>query len=123
MARIARFEDLKVWQRGRQLCVELYRLTSNGKFARDFSLKDQLRRAGISVANNIAEGFARKSRREFQHFLYISHGSIAEIQTCLYIARDLEYISSETFKKSYNNADEISRMLSGLIKYLNTQNK
>lgn len=88
------------------------------KFASDFALKDQFRRSAISVPLNISEGFARRSKREFRRFLIIAHGSIAEVQTCPYIALDLGYIDNLSFDAVYREADEISRMISGMIRRL-----
>ena len=120
MATVQRFEDLRVWKRARVLCRDVYTASSSRAFTRDYALRDQLRRAGMSVSLNISEGFGRKSRREFQRFLYIAHGSLAEVQTCLYLSLDLGYIDDEQFATLYNEADEISRMISALIKYLNS---
>ena len=121
MATIERFEELKVWRRARTLCKEVYACTSARSFARDYSLKDQIRRASTSILLNIAEGFARQSNKEFKQFLYISHGSSAEVQACLYIAKDQEYIDDETFSRLYQHTDEISKMIAGFIKYLTTK--
>ncbi len=97
---------------------EVYRVTGIGEVSKDFALKDQIRRTAISVVFNISEGFARKSNKEFRQFLYRAHGSIAEVQSALYIARDLNYIEEKEFKHLYKKADEISRMIAGFIKYL-----
>lgn len=118
MSKIMKFEDIKAWQRARKLVFEIYSITNNNFFMKDFSLKEQIRRASISIVLNIAEGFARKTKKEFIQFLYISHGSIAEVQSCLYIALDLNYINNDKFNYLYNECEEISKMISGLIKYL-----
>lgn len=120
MPTIKRFEDLHVWSRSRALCSELYDVSARGIFTRDYTLKDQTRRAAVSIPLNIAEGFSRKSRREFQRALFTAHGSVAEVQTCLYLALDLRYIDETVFEQLYRESEEISRMISGLIKYLNT---
>lgn len=83
-------------------------------------MKEQIRKSAISIVSNIAEGFARRTNREFVQFLYISHGSLSEIETQLYIALDLNYIDDEKFKLLYNLCYEISKMIMGLIKYLST---
>ena len=90
---VPRFEDLLVWRKSRDLAVALYRTTSTGPFAKDFGLRDQLRRAGTSVMSNIAEGFGRYSRGEMRRFISIARGSAAEAQSQLYLALALEYIS------------------------------
>jgi four helix bundle protein len=119
MASIERFEDILAWQKARELNVVIYKLTSRGHFARDFHLRDQMRRATISIMANIAEGFGRKSKKEFANFLNMVHGSAAEFQCHLYSALDLNYINQTDFEKIYNTVDEVSRMLQGLMNYLN----
>src|SRR4030095_10164417 len=118
MAKINRFEDLICWQKARVILREIYQITSNDNFSKDWSLKDQIRRAGISVMLNISEGFCRKSHNEFKHYLFMSHGSIAEIQSALYIALNQKYITNEKFKELYNKCEEDSKIISGLIKSL-----
>ena len=100
------------------LTVEIYQISGTSAFSKDFFLKDQVRRAGISVMLNIAEGCSRRSDREFSQFLFIAIGSIAEIQSCLYIALDQSYVDDRSFKRLYEQAGEVGRMLSGLVKYL-----
>jgi four helix bundle protein len=118
MSKIQKFEDLICWQKARLMVKDIYTLTSAGIFKRDFALKEQIRRAAISVVLNIAEGFARKSHKEFIQFLFISHGSVAEVQAALYLALDLNYVPQEKFQKLFNDCTEISRIISGLIKSL-----
>jgi four helix bundle protein len=86
-----RFEQLNVWQKSKTLAVAVYKTSSQGDFARDFGLRDQLRRAAVSVMSNIAEGFGRFTRPEFRRFLTIARGSVAEVQSQLYLAHDLGY--------------------------------
>jgi len=112
MSKIERFEDIQAWQKARELSKEIYRVT------KDFSLKDQIRRASTSIMLNIAEGFARRSTNEFKQFLYIAHGSAAEVQSALYIALDQNYISDQEFHALYKQTDAISKMRAGFIKYL-----
>jgi four helix bundle protein len=119
MAKIERFEDLEVWQKARELTKSLYKETRIGEFSRDYSLKDQIRRASVSVMSNIAEGFDRGGDKEFIQFLSIAKGSAAEIRSQLYAALDQEYITSERFTDLAEMAIEVSRMLSALMKYLN----
>lgn len=119
MAKIERFEDIQAWQKARELNKDIYKITMNPSFSKDFSLKDQTRRASVSIMANIAEGFGRKSNREFSNFLNMSHGSVAEVQCHLYVALDMDYISSEVFEMLYQNADEVSKMIQGFMNYLN----
>ena len=118
MSRIERFEEIQAWQRARELNRKIYTVTSKDKFCRDFSLKDQIKRASISIMLNIAEGFARRTNKEFGRFLFIAHGSTAEVQSALYVAKDQDYISEDEFHTLYNDAEEISKMITGFIKYL-----
>ena len=87
---------------------------------KDYELRNQIVRASMSIMLNIGEGFARRSNNEFRQFLYIAHGSAAEVQSCLYIAKDQNYCDDVRFEEMYAKCDEISKMLAGLIKYLNT---
>ena len=118
MSKIERFEDIQAWQKSRELVKEIYTASNSGLFARDFGLRDQIRRAAVSIMLNIAEGFARKTSREFCQFLVIAHGSAAEVQAALYIALDQGYLSEEQFAKMYDAADETSKIIKGLSKYL-----
>ncbi|MES2765184.1 MAG: four helix bundle protein [Bacteroidota bacterium] len=121
MPTIEKFEDILAWQKARELSKEVYTLTSTGNFSKDFSLKDQIRRASVSVMLNIAEGFARRSNNEFRQFLYIARGSSAEVQSALYIALDQNYISQEDFDTLYKLADDCAKMIAGLIRHINTK--
>ena len=115
---IKKFEDLESWKKSRKLTNGVYEATAAGSFTRDFGLKDQIRRASISILSNIAEGFERGGDREFLQFLAIAKGSCGEVRAQLYIALDQGYLSQELFERLFNNADEIGRMISGLMKYL-----
>ena len=118
--KIERFEDIYVWQKSRELVKLIYLATSeNPGFKCDFGLKDQIRRAAVSVMSNIAEGYARRSDKAFANFLHISHGSASEVQSQLYIALDLQYIRKDAFDKAYALCEEVNRQTCGLIKYLN----
>jgi four helix bundle protein len=118
MSKVIRFDDLRVWKRARQMVGGIYDATSRGRFSRDFTLKDQIRRAAVSVPSNIAEGFSRRSNREFVQFLFIAKGSAAEIQSQLHIAKDLGYVSECEFDKLYSDIDTLSRQVSRFITYL-----
>jgi four helix bundle protein len=123
MATIQRFEDLLVWQGARALTKSIYDLSGKGVFAKDFELRDQIRRAAISVRSNLAEGFERSGNREFQQFLATAKGSLGEVRAQLYIALDLQYIAAEDFKDLNKLALEISSMVAGLSGYLDRQSK
>ena len=114
MATIKRFEDLIAWQKARQLVKEIYQLTAERAFNRDFGLRDQLRRASVSIMSNIAEGFDRGGRAEFHQFLVIAKASCAEVRSQLYVAKDAGYITKDTFPKLMDNVNEVTRLVSGL---------
>jgi len=118
MGKIERFEDILAWQKARVLVAAIYETSTNGRFAKDFGLRDQIRRAAVSIMLNIAEGFARKSNREFFQFLVIAHGSAAEVQAALYVALDQKYISQKHFENLYKMADETSKTIMGFSNYL-----
>ena len=113
--KIKKFEDILSWQKSQRLSLEIYRIFKNNK---DFSFRDQIQRAMISVSNNIAEGFERRSNKEFTHFLYIAKGSCGEVRSMLYVGNNLKYITDKEFKIIYESLIEISKLLSGLIKTL-----
>ncbi|MBZ5553630.1 MAG: four helix bundle protein [Acidobacteriia bacterium] len=118
MARIERFEDIEAWRVARELAKDTYRITSNAKFGRDFCLRDQMRRASVSILSNIAEGFERSGDKEFQQFLALAKGSCGELRSQLYIALDQQYVSEEQFAETRLKSEEVSKMLAGLIRYL-----
>lgn len=118
MSDIKKFEDIKAWRKARELMKEIYRTSSVGKFAKDWSLKDQIRRSSVPTMSNIAEGFNRQSDKEFIRFLYIAKGSTAEVQSQLHVAFKLDYISKKQFESLYNRAEEITKLTSGFINYL-----
>ncbi|MBI4710660.1 MAG: four helix bundle protein [Nitrospirae bacterium] len=115
MGEITKFEDIEAWQDARQLSKGIYNMTSELK---DFSLKEQMRRATVSVMANIAEGYARRGNKEFVQFMFISKASCAELQSHLYLALDLNYISKEIFEPLYEQLDKIQRKLSSFINLL-----
>lgn len=118
MTRIERFEDIRAWQKARELVKSIYQITGKEDFARDYSLKDQIRRASISVMSNIAEGFSTQTDRGFIQFLHVAKGSASEVQSQLYLACDLEYISQATLKELYELSEETIRLVSGFVRYL-----
>jgi four helix bundle protein len=120
MPGVQRFEDLEAWKTAHSLASEVYALTSRPPLSTDFGLRDQLRRAAVSVTSNIAEGFERRGDREFRNFLTIAKGSVAEIRSQLMIARDLDWITADQFDKPNTLALSTARLLSGLIRYFST---
>ena len=118
MPSFKRFEDILAWQKARETTKLIYRATGDGPLSKDFGLRDQLRRASVSVMANIAEGFGRRSDKEFANFLNMAHGSAAECQSHLYAALDLEYLSKDNFDLLYLQYDECSRMIIGLSHHL-----
>ena len=119
-----RFEDIKAWQEARELVKFVYKaIKSNAEFRRDYRLASQIQAAAVSVMANIAEGFARRSNKEFTQFLFISKSSAAEVQSHLYVALDRDYIDKEMFDPIYKSAETVSRMNSNLIKYLKERSK
>ncbi len=113
---IENFEDLRVWQKGIELTKKIYVFTSKGEISRDFGLKDQLRRAAVSVPTNVAEGFERRSGKEYINFLNIAKGSAGELRSLLRVAREVSYLEEKTYLELYNQAKELSRMLASQIK-------
>ncbi|MFK7972348.1 MAG: four helix bundle protein [Bacteroidia bacterium] len=118
MATINRFEEIKSWQKSRELSAEIYRITSVAPFSQDFALKNQIRRSAGSVMDNIAEGFERGGKKEFIQFLFIAKGSAGETRSQLYRAFDTGMISQEEFTTLTLKVEEISRMLMSFINYL-----
>ncbi|HQU91040.1 MAG TPA: four helix bundle protein [Pyrinomonadaceae bacterium] len=118
MATFKRFEDILAWQKGRFIAKRTYEISADGAFSKDFGLRDQLRRASVSIIANIAEGFGRRSDKELANFLNMAHGSAAEFQSHLYIAFDLSYITQSEFDELYRAIDECSRMIISLSHHL-----
>ncbi|MEJ0090381.1 MAG: four helix bundle protein [Limisphaerales bacterium] len=118
MAKIERFEDLISWQKARELNRLVYAASRNATFARDFSLRDQIRSASISIMSNIAEGFERGGDKEFLQFLSIARGSCGEVRAQLYAALDEKYLTAEQFTNICDRCIEVSRLISGFMTYL-----
>lgn len=119
MGKFSSFEEIIAWQKARLFNKQLYEITNNDIFKRDFELVKQIRRASISITSNISEGFERNTDKEFIYFLYVAKGSSAEIRSQLYLAFDLGYIRKDEFEELLINITDISKLISGLIKYLN----
>lgn len=118
MPTFQRFEDIEAWQVARDLVRQVYKASSRDPFARDFVLRNQLRRAAVSVASNIAEGFGRGGSQEFAQFLAVANGSINEVRSQLYLALDQGYLTAEEFAELADAATAVSRLVGGLIAYL-----
>ena len=117
--KVQKFEDLEVWQQARALVSAVYKAAAeNGRLARDYRFRDQITAAAVSVMSNIAEGFSRRTNKEFTQFLFIAKGSCAEVQSLLYVALDQDYIIKDRFDSIYQQADLVARRLSRLITYL-----
>ena len=118
MATFRTFEEIEAWQKARELTRELYTISNQGPFSRDFGLRDQIRRASVSIMSNIAEGYERSGNREFAQFLAIAKGSAGEVRAQLYIALDQAYITPEQFDQLFTLVTETARLISGLMSYL-----
>ena len=118
MASIQRFEEIEAWKKGRELTRRIYQTTSQAGFSHDFTLKDQIKRAAISISSNIAEGFERGGNREFIQFLATAKGSASELKSQLYTASDAGYIDKKEFDELYKLAHSIVLLISGFMKYL-----
>lgn len=113
--KINSFEEIMSWKKAEELTLNIYR---DFKTNRDFSFKDQIQRASVSIMNNIAEGFERRGDKEFKHFLFMAKGSCGEVRSLLHLALKLNYIPADNYKKLLDLSIEISKLLSGLIKTL-----
>ena len=113
-----RFEDLECWQESRALTRTIYDYTKRSAFSKDFRLSGQITGASISIMNNISEGFDSRSNNEFMRFLTYSRRSCSEVQNCLYVALDQEYILKEEFQNTYKHCEKVRRIIDGLIRYL-----
>ena len=111
--KINKFEDILSWQKSKVLTINIYKAFKETK---DFGFKNQIERASVSIMNNIAEGFERKSNKEFIYFLFVAKGSCGEVRSMLYLAKELNKINEQQFKEFYNLSIEISKLISGLIK-------
>jgi len=105
----------------KELVAVVYQMSGDGEFGKDFGLRDQIRRASVSVMSNIAEGFERGSDKDVQRFLYMAKGSAGEVRSQLFVALELGYLTAEEFADLRTKAEEVSKVLSGFISYLATQ--
>jgi four helix bundle protein len=118
MPTIVRFEEIEAWQTARELTALVYPITAQGAFARDFGLKDQIRRAAVSVMSNSAEGFESQTQPQFIRYLGFAKASAGEVRSQLYVSRDLEYITEEQFTDAFRVAEKASRQISRFVIYL-----
>jgi four helix bundle protein len=118
MATFQSFEEIEAWRKSRELTRQVYAATSEGRFSKDFRLRDQIRRASVSIMSNIAEGCERGGTGEFVQFLAIAKRSAGEVRAQLYVAFDQGYLEQDVFEELLGTATQISRMLSGLMTYL-----
>jgi len=121
MATISKFEDIIAWQKALELSDLIYNYSNKEHFSKDFGLRDQMRRASISVVSNIAEGFEREGNNQFVYFLLVAKASAGELRAQLYIAKNQKYISQEEFELINNKVLEVSKTISGFVSYLRTQ--
>ncbi len=119
MTSARQFEELEVWKKARLVTREIYAVSSKGAFSRNFGLCDQIQRAAVSVMSNIAEGFEREGNKEFRQFLALAKGSAGEIRSQLYVALDAGFLQQSEFQQLYNSVIELSRLIAGLMRYLN----
>ena len=118
MATIHRFEEINAWQKARELASAIDKLCRESELARDFGLRDQVRRSAVAVQSNIAEGFGREGNKEFIRFLKIAKGSACEFRSQIYNLLDADYIDQPTFEKLYGMSEETERLVGEFIKYL-----
>jgi four helix bundle protein len=118
MAKIQKFEDLEIYQNTLDLTVLIYQITTTGKLAKDYGLKDQLTRAAISISNNIAEGFEYDNRKDFIKFFRYSKGSAGEVRNMLNLLKRIDFIGSDTYNILYDKVVSLSKQLYGFIQYL-----
>ncbi|MFV8334349.1 four helix bundle protein [Flavobacterium sp. ZT3P35] len=123
MGRFNSFEEINSWKKSRIFNKRIYEITNGEEFKKDFDLVRQIRRASISISSNIAEGFERNTDKEFIYFLYVAKASSAEVRSQLYLALDLNYITKIEFDELFENVSDISKLISGFIKYLNDSQK
>jgi len=123
MSKIEKFEDLIAWQKARKLTREIYQVTKNDAFAKDFGLSGQMQRASVSIMSNLAEGFERGGRSEFHQFLSMAKASCAEVRSQLYVAFDIGYLNQSQFNQLLSRAEEVGRIIGGLRASVEKQRK
>jgi four helix bundle protein len=123
MGKIERFEDLRCWKEARELVKEVYIISEDGKLARDFDTKSQIKRAALSIMNNIAEGFGKYSTKEFIRYLDTAHNSASEVKSIVYVLIDLNYLEETKAKEIQDKADKVKALSLALIRYLANRTK
>jgi four helix bundle protein len=118
MGKIERFEDIEAWKEARKLVNMIYDISEEGQFSQDFSLKNQIRSASVSIMSNIAEGFDRGTNKEFIQFLVVARASSSEAKSQLYVALDRRYIAHQKFDEIYQQANKVISLIDGFIRYL-----
>lgn len=118
---ITKFEDIESWKEARLLVTIIYELRINEEFNRDYSLKDQITRAAVSIMSNIAEGFDSGTSKSFIRYLNIAYGSASEVQSLLYILVDRTHITQRKFEDIYGRIGKIKNLIGAFIKYLNSK--
>ena len=118
MSTFKNFEEIESWQKARELTREVYTVSNQSAFGQDFGLRDQIRRASVSIMSNVAEGFERDGNREFLQFLAVAKGSNGEVRAQLYVALDQDYIDRNTFETLSAISIEVGRLIGGLMNYL-----
>jgi four helix bundle protein len=121
MGKFNSFEEILSWQKSREFNKWIYVITAQENFKKDFDFVRQIRRASLSISSNIAEGFERNTDKEFVYFLYVAKASAGEVRSQIYLAFDLDYITKNQFEELLESITEISKLLSGFIKYLSSK--
>jgi len=112
---ISRFEDIIAWQKSKELAILIYQ---NFEKSKDFGFRDQILRSSVSIMNNIAEGFERKTNNELKYFLFVAKGSCGELRSMVILAKELKMVQDSVYSDLYNRAEEVSKLISGFIKKL-----
>ena len=118
MARVERFEELKIWQKAVEIALDIFNISDVGSLKSDFSTKDQIRRSALSISSNIAEGFEYNSHLEFLRFLKYAKGSAGELRSQLFILQKLNLIEAEFYKNKFEELEQLSKQISSFMKYI-----
>jgi four helix bundle protein len=121
MAAISDFKDIESWKEARELTKKIYSITSKGKFERDFGLRDQLRRASVSIMSNIAEGFDSGTAKSFISYLNYSYRSASEVESLIFVSHDVNYLTGQEFVEFKEHVQKIKKLIGGFIKYLKSK--
>lgn len=113
---INKFTDLTTWQEAHKFVLAIYRITENFPPRENYALSSQIRRASLSISSNIAEGFGRRSAKDKEHFYVMAYGSLVESENQLIVAKDLDYIDSDTFESLERQAHSVGQLINGLLR-------